>query len=356
MTAATNQKQHSEEESWTADSFNGMPYRLLGRSGLRVPNLGIGTWKFGRPELGDGSRVNEKAAHRIFDRAIELGATFWDTANRYHDGSGNSERVIGSWLKSNPDQRRNVIVATKIFAPMDGNSPNHSRLSRGNILESVYACLERLNCQVIDLLYFHMHDPLTPVEESLAAIEDLVRQDLVRYFGVSNFNPQQLARYQAVAADLSVRCRIQAVQNRYDILNGEDPQRPGVLNYCAGNDVAFIAWTPLLGGLLTGKYLDHSKVKKGDRLLDEGTMAILADERTMALIRRLSDLGSAWGLTLNELVIAYMLTLPAMGPVIAAVSNPQQLEANARGARTPLDREQTNRVAKILRATDRADH
>ena len=169
-------------DQWTADEFNGMPYRRLGNSGLRVANVGIGTWKFGYPAKGDGARVDEKTAHRIFDRAIELGATFWDTANRYNDASGNSERVIGTWLGLNPSQRRNVILATKIYAPMDGVSPNHSRLSRLNIIESVHACLDRLQADYIDLLYFHLFDATTPVEESLAAIEDLVREGLICYF------------------------------------------------------------------------------------------------------------------------------------------------------------------------------
>ncbi|MGD8446879.1 MAG: aldo/keto reductase, partial [Desulfobacterales bacterium] len=115
-------KEISPNDRWAVDEFNGMPYRPLGDSGLRVANVGIGTWKFGCPEKGDGARVDEKTAHRIFDRAIEVGATFWDTANRYNNASGNSERVIGTWMRLNPDQRRNVIVATKIFAPMDGVS------------------------------------------------------------------------------------------------------------------------------------------------------------------------------------------------------------------------------------------
>jgi aryl-alcohol dehydrogenase-like predicted oxidoreductase len=92
--------------------------------------VGLGTWKLGLPETGDGSRAGEKEAYAIFDRAMELGVTFWDTANRYNNGAGNSERLIGRWLKANPDQRRNVVIATKMAGGMDGRTPNHSRLSR----------------------------------------------------------------------------------------------------------------------------------------------------------------------------------------------------------------------------------
>src|SRR5512141_1647790 len=95
---------------FTVDSFNGMPYRQIGRSGLRAAQVGLGLWKIGFPETGDGSRADERSAFQILDRAVELGATFWDTANRYNAGSGNSERIIGRWLKANPGQRRNIVL------------------------------------------------------------------------------------------------------------------------------------------------------------------------------------------------------------------------------------------------------
>ena len=169
-------------------SYRQMPYRPLGHSGLKVSNVGLGTWKFGYPHKQDGSRVDPRTAFAIFDRALELGVTFWDTANRYNQGSGNSERVIGQWFAAHPSSRRDVVLATKMAGEMDGTTPNHAGLSRINILESVYASLERLKTDSIDLLYFHnAGDPDTPPEESLEAVEDLVRQDLVRYFALSNY-------------------------------------------------------------------------------------------------------------------------------------------------------------------------
>lgn len=190
------------------ESFNGMPYRRLGGSGLKVSNVGLGTWKMGYPESGDGSRVDEQTTFKIFDRAIELGVTFWDTANRYNNASGNSERLIGSWFKNNPDQRRNVVLATKLSGAMDGFTPNHCGLSRANIMEAVYASLERLQSDHIDLLYFHSFDRGTPPEESMLAIEDLVKQDMVRYFSVSNFTVEQLTTYQSLQRKLSSRSNI----------------------------------------------------------------------------------------------------------------------------------------------------
>ncbi|TLN00347.1 aldo/keto reductase, partial [bacterium] len=301
------------------DDYHKMAYRRLGRSGLQVSNVGLGTWKFGYPETGDGARVDEKTAFQIFDRAVELGVTFWDTANRYNFGSGNSERLIGKWFENNPGQRRNIVLATKIFGGMDGYTPNHCRLSRLNILESVYACLDRLQCENIGLLYFHSYEPYTPVEESLLAVEDLVRQDLIRYFAVSNYTVDQLCLYQAAEQSLSVRCRVVAVQNQYDILNFETNQ-PGVLDYCQRSGISFVAFSPLARGLLTSRYLKKTDIGPGDRLFDEKTIdKDLKPENYQRLVQ-LAALAASMGLEVNQLALAYMLTIPGMGPVIPASS------------------------------------
>ena len=333
---------------WTVDQYYGMPYQLLGRSGLRVSNVGLGTWKMGYPETGDGSRVNEKASLEILDRAVELGVTFWDTANRYNNASGNSERIIGAWIKNNPNERRNIVIATKVFGGMDGWTPNHSRLSRLNILESVYACLGRMQTGYIDVLYFHAFDPLTPVEESLCAVEDLVRDRLVHYFAVSNFNPQQLALYQEVEEKLSIRCRVLAVQNNFDILNGEAAGYQGTLEYAAQADITYIAWSPLALGLLTDRYLDVSQVGPGDRLYDEGVLEKSTAGQTIEKVRRLAGLAQAWDLELSQLVLAYMLTLPGMGPVIPSSTSVKQLESNAAAGKVCLSEAQCLQLQAVL--------
>jgi aryl-alcohol dehydrogenase-like predicted oxidoreductase len=333
---------------FTVDEFNGMPYRRLGSSGLRVSNVGLGTWKFGYPQTGDGSRVDEKAALKIFDKAIEEGVTFWDTANRYNNSSGNSERIIGRWFKRHPGERRNVELATKLYGTMDGTTPNYCRLSRVNILEATYCCLDRLQTDRIELMQFHSFDDSTPIEESLMAMEDLISQDLVRYFGVSNFDVSQLEKYITWSA-IFRRSQIQSVQNQFDILCGEDPAKAGVLDFCARAGLSFIAWSPLRGGLLSERYIDRSRVKKGDRLVDENR---LDEELTPAVQKKLSQLvrlSRQWDLTLTQLALAYMLQLPGMGPVIAACSTPQQVAENARTGKVKLDKSQVEAVERIIR-------
>lgn len=330
------------------ESFNGMPYQRLGTSGLQVSNVGLGTWKYGYPETGDGSRVDEDQAFLIFERAIELGVTFWDTANRYNGASGNSERIIGKWLKSNPHQRRNIILATKVYGGMDGLTPNHSGLSRGNILDSVYACLDRLDVDYIDLLYFHAFDPITPIEESLSAIEDLVSQDLVRYFGVSNFTLENLNHYHIVQSNMSVRNKIVAIQNQYDIINGEPSGFSGVLNYAQKTGISFVAWSPLVRGLLSDRYLDASHIGEGDRLFDEGILKESFNEEIRQKLGKLATLADQWNMKLSQLTLSYMLSIPGMGPVIPSSSTILQLELNAAAGKIKLSDHQIIQIQQAL--------
>jgi aryl-alcohol dehydrogenase-like predicted oxidoreductase len=334
---------------YETDDYHGMPYLWIGRSGLRASMVGLGTWKLGLPETGDGSRAGEREAFAILDRAMELGVTFWDTANRYNNAAGNSERVIGRWLKANPDQRRNVVIATKMAGAMDGVTPNHCRLSRGNILDSVYASLARLQTDHIDLLYFHSQEPYTPVEESLTAIEDLVSRDLIRYFGLSKISVAGLRMYQAAERSLSPRCRVIAAQNGFDIVRGAtDPDGGGVLNYCADSGVSYIAYAPLARGLLSERYLNPEQARPGDRLVDDGVLERYAAPAAVERVRRLAELAHQWGITVSQLALAYMLTLPGMGPVIPGVTSVAQLEANAQAAHIALGDEQLAAIGAAL--------
>jgi aryl-alcohol dehydrogenase-like predicted oxidoreductase len=327
-----------------SDSFHGMPCRKFGRTGLSAGVVGLGTWKFGLPETNDGSRVGQKEAFAIFDRAWELGATLWDTANRYNDASGNSERVIGRWFAANPQLRRDVVLATKLCGLMDGRTPNHAGLSRQNIVESVYASLERLQTDHIDLLYFHAADPSVDPEESIAAVDDLIRQDMVRYFAVSNFTAENLRAYEAAQASAgSVRTRIAAVQNGFDLLRGEHADKSGVFAYCAEKKISFLAWSPLAEGLLTGRYNDPAKIGSGDRLFDQKS-GLYANPVYHGKLMTLAEIARGAGVTMTQLVLAYMLTLPAMTHVHPAAGSPAQLEDNAKAASLRLSEEIRSRI------------
>ena len=332
----------------TSDSFHGMPYRNLGRTGLRAGVVGLGTWKYGFPETGDGARVDEKTAYAVFDRAWELGVTFWDTANRYNASSGNSERLIGRWFAENPALRRDIVLATKLGGLMDGTTPNHGGLSRQNILDAVYASLERLQTDHIDLLYFHRTDSRTEAEESIAAVEDLIRGDMVRYFAVSNCGPEAYAAFEAARrTEGSVRTRIAAVQNGFDLIRGENENGRGMFDICRRDGVSYIAWSPLGEGLLTGRYNDPAKVSDKDRLFGREKPLYL-DPAVHESLGRLAQIAQELGVTMTRMVLAYMLTLPGMTHVIPASSSVAQLEDNAAAAQLALDSDVRARIAAAL--------
>ncbi len=317
------------------NAFNGMPYIRLGNSGLQVSRVGLGTWKMGSPERGDKARVGRDQAFRILDRALELGATFWDTANRYNEASGNSERVLGEWFRAHPGERRNIVLATKMAGAMDGITPNHSGLSRANILDSVYASLDRLGIDHIDLLQFHRTDPHTPVEESLEAVADLRRRDLVRYLGLSNATAEDLKVYRELAHHfgLPLLC---SVQNSFNPLDGEREGQRGVLAFCARHRMAFIPYSPLSRGLLTSRYLPGRSVGQGDRLVDEGVLDQLRAGQVAQRLAQLDTLARREGLTLAQLSLAYLLSLPGMGPLSPSASTVEQLEENTAAATVEL--------------------
>ena len=220
-------------------------------------------------------------------------------------------------------------------------------LSRDNILESVYASLDRLGCDHLDLLYFHRYDAFTPVEESLSAVEDLVQRDLVRHFGVSNFTPGQLKLYRQVEQQLSVRARIIAVQNRFNVLTGE--QAPGVLDWCASSAVSYVAYSPLATGFLSERYLEPEQAARGDRLVDEKVLDKMATRRNLARLKKLATAAQKAELSISELALAYTLTLRGMGPPIPSATTLRQLESNAAAAKTVLEPEIVARMQKILR-------
>ena len=147
-----------------------------------------------------------------------------------------------------------------------------------------------MQIDVIDLLYFHHYDPITPPEETFSALEDLVEDDLVRYLAISNFTIEQFEQYRAMESAFSPRSRILAVQNQFDILRGEHPDYPGVLEYSSQIGASFIAYSPLAEGFLTDRYLDLSKVSKGDRIFDQGMLNDLASDENM---KKIAEFGSA---------------------------------------------------------------
>lgn len=292
-----------------------MTYRPLGDSGLRVSTVGIGCNAFGTRI--DGDRVQE-----IVDAAIDVGITLFDTADTY--GRGASETLLGEALNS---RRNDVIVATKFGMDMHGaNGPDWgARGSRRYIRTAVEASLRRLGTDWIDLYQLHRPDPVTPIDETLAALTELVAEGKIRYLGSSN-----LAAWQVVEADWTARTSgysaFVSAQNKYSLLDRsvEDELVPA----CETVGVGVLPFFPLEYGLLTGKYRRGQGAPEGSRLAADSQAARLA-EADWDEIERLERYAEERDLSLLQVAVGGLAAQPAVASVIAGVTSADQVRSNA---------------------------
>jgi aryl-alcohol dehydrogenase-like predicted oxidoreductase len=268
----------------------------LGRSGLAVSRVGLGCNNFGR-------RVDRRRTHEVVEAALDAGVTFFDTADSY--GDGDSERFLGEALG---ERRSRVVVATK-FGWTSGGAPE-------NVRRSVAASLERLGTDVVDLLYYHRPDGVTPLHATLAAMQELVDEGLVRCLGISNVDAAQLRE----AADTGVS--VVAVQNRYSLLDRGDDN--GVLPLCRELSIGYVPYYPLENGLLTGKYRRGEPAPAGSRLAGRTTR-----DDDFERVERLEAFGAERGRSLLEVAVGGLASIEGIASVIAGATSPDQVRANA---------------------------
>jgi aryl-alcohol dehydrogenase-like predicted oxidoreductase len=292
-----------------------MTYRQLGDSGLTVSVVGLGCNNF-------RSRTSDDDARAVVDTAIECGITLFDTADIYGAGGG-SEELLGETLGSRRDQ---VVLATKFGMPMPDAGPE-ARGSRRYIRRAVEASLRRLNTDWIDLYQYHEPDGVTPFQETIAALDELVRDGLVRYIGSSNF-----AGWQIADADWASfhdrRERFVSAQNEYSLLNRAAEAE--VIPACERYGVGQLPYFPLANGVLTGKYRRGASLPAGSRLAGNAARAdsLLTDE-TYDRVEALEKLAAERGVTLLHLAIGGLAAQPAVASVIAGATRPEQVRANA---------------------------
>ena len=303
-----------------------MEYRRLGTTGLRISRLGLGCGNFGgvgsAPEFY-GKGEAEPEAFALMDRASEAGINFFDTADAY--GGGRSETFIGRWLKQKgPRVRDQILVSSKVFNPV-GDGPNDRGLSRRHILRQVDASLARLQTDRLDMYLIHEPDPETPLEETLRALDDLVRMGKVLYLGASNIEAWRLARALWIS-DKWGRSRFEWVQNSYSLLD-RAPERE-VFPLCADQGLGFTAFSPLAGGWLTGKYRSGSPHPPGSRMtLRPEPYAHLANDETFAGLAALSEEARARGVETSTLALAWVLQHPRMTAAIVGPRRPDHLDS-----------------------------
>jgi len=310
-----------------------MDLRNLGRSGLKVSAIGLGCNNF-------GMRIDQAQTQAVVDAALEAGINFFDTADIY--GGAQSEVLLGQALAGKRDR---AIIATKFANPM-GEGAYRRGGSRRYIVSAVEASLKRLNTDRIDLYQMHVPDADTPIEETLRALDDLVRDGKVLYLGNSNFSGWQIADADWVSKTRGWE-RFVSAQNNYSLLERNVERE--VLPACERFGLGFLPFFPLASGLLTGKYQRGEAPPEGTRLAAWGARGQAAlSERNFDRVEKLQAWALDHGHSLLELAFAWILGRPVVSSVIAGATSPAQIAANAKGADWKLTPDQVEEVARLI--------
>ena len=321
-----------------------MRYNLLGRSGLAVSELCLGTMTFGGSEgmWGLIGQLRQDEADALVKAALDAGVNFFDTANVYANGV--SEQILGQSLRNLGVDRREVVIATKVLGPM-GQGPNAAGASRGHILDQIEASLARLQLDHVDLYQIHGVDPVTPIEETLEALDTLVRRGAVRYVGLSNWAAWQVAKALGISAARGL-ARIVSLQSYYTLV-GRDLERE-VVPMALSEGVGLMVWSPLAGGFLSGKYSrDDEKAGEGRRAIFD--FPPVDRDRGYAVIDALRRIAAAKGATVAQVAIAWLLHQKAVSSVIVGAKRPEQLVDNLGAADLALDAEDLAALDEVSR-------
>ena len=295
-----------------------MEYRRLGGAGVRLSEIGLGGW------LTVGNALELDAARAVMAAAFDVGVNFFDTADQYADGAAEA-----AWGELLGDHRRpSFVLATKVFFPV-GPGPNDRGLSRKHVMESCHASLKRLRTDYVDLYQCHRFDTDTPLAETVAAMDDLVRQGKVLYWGFSEWTAEQIAACLAACGDRWERPR--SSQPRYSaVQRGVEAE---VFPACAAAGIGQVVFSPLAQGVLSGKYEPNRPPPPGSRAGDDRQNAFIkrftADAALLTKVQALRPIAERNGLTMSQLALAWALRRPEVTSCIIGASHPDQLRENA---------------------------
>ena len=301
----------------------------LGSSDLDVSRVGLGCNNFGR-------RIDLARTCEVVDAAVDAGVTFFDTADIY--GFGESERFIGKALGS---RRERLVIATKFGNDMQGANGDAPGGSRAYVRRAIDASLVRLGSEYVDLYYYHRPDGVTPLEETLGAMDELVREGKVRWLGVSNVDAAQLA--QAVDLVLDGGRPVVAVQNYYSLMRRDDDA--DVLPLCLEHGIGYVPYFPLESGLLTGKYRRGEPAPPGSRLEEPGDERL--DDERFGRVEALDAFARGCGRTLLELAVGGLASIPGVASVIAGATSRAQVLENAAAGEWRLSAAQVEEFEEV---------
>jgi aryl-alcohol dehydrogenase-like predicted oxidoreductase len=306
-----------------------MEYRQLGHTGLRVSTICLGTMQF-------GWTAGEEISHEIMTESISRGCNFFDTADVYsawHPGNrgGESEKIVGTWLKAGHGRREDIVLATKVRGKL-GDGPNDEGLSRVHILNAVEASLRRLQTDYIDLYQVHWPDEETPLEETLTALDDLVRAGKVRYIGCSNY-PAWLLTKSLWISDVQNLARFDSLQPHYSLVHRAEFERE-LEPLCLDQGLGVIPYSPLGGGFLTGKYRRVEPLPESSRA--SGIKMRYMNEKGFAALEVLEAVAQDHDASMAQTSIAWVLASPAVTSAIIGANSIEQLGDTIKGAEVAL--------------------
>ncbi len=315
-----------------------MEYRKLGKHGVKVSEVGLGSW------LTYGNATEQDTARACIEKAFDLGINFYDTANVY--ARGEAEKVVGEVLKNY--QRDSFVLATKVYFPM-GDGPNDRGLGRKHIFEQVHHSLNRLQTDYIDLYQAHRYDDQTPLEETIMAFDDLVRQGKILYYGVSQWPAAQITR----AMDFVRANGLHPIASNQPVYNALDKGiEKEVIPVCGAEGIGLVVYSPLAQGLLTGKYKPGQPLPEGSRASDPKQNQFLGggklDEAVLEKVQKLVPIAERNGLTMSQLALAWCLRKPEVSSVIIGASKPAQVEDNAGASGKELSGDEWKAVDEAL--------
>jgi aryl-alcohol dehydrogenase-like predicted oxidoreductase len=321
-----------------------MKYNQLGRTGLFVSQICLGTMTFGgNADAGMWKAIGglkQTEVDALLQRAIGAGVNFIDTADVY--SFGESERLLGQGLKNLGVARKDVVVATKVFGEM-GPGPNDRGASRGHIMDSVQASLERLQTDHIDLYQIHGTDTVTPIEETLRALDDLTRQGLVRYVGLSNWAAWRIAKALGIS-EAKGYARVETLQAYYSIA-GRDLERE-IAPLLSEESLGLMVWSPLAGGLLSGKYGPEGSTDNDSRRTKFDFPPVNLD-RAWECVAVMREIGQAHGVSVARIALAWLLSKPVVTSVIIGAKTVEQLDDNLAAVAVELTSDEMARLDAV---------
>lgn len=309
-----------------------MNYRKVGNTGLKISEISLGAW------LTYGGSVDDKRTADIVNAAVDGGVNFIDLADVYTRGE--AEKTVGRAIKDMT--RSDLVISSKVFWPMSENV-NDKGLSRKHIMESVDKSLQRLGTDYLDLYFCHRFDEQTPVEETVRAMDDLIRQGKILYWGTSVWSAAQIER----AVGIANRCgcyRPVVEQPRYNMIDRHI--EPEIMPTCKQYGMGLVIFSPLAQGLLTGKYNDGvpEDSRGGNTKWLDGDMK----EENLAKIRKLTDLAKKNDMTISHMALAWLLRRPEVSCAIVGATSREQVKENVKGSETKLDADLLAEIEKIL--------